>query len=181
MNEQLLADQYQRLCETLLAIKRSGDWKPYATWEYYVAKRWSLSKSRAKFLCDFATFVGMCRAEHLRLPDTPENVKPVLALAQKRWMDAWALCVQYADGPINASHCEATLSQFGFIARRRLPDHVLNGQRVRKAAKTLAEVGDGENLVDQIGSRGLGKHWDDGMRVAIDMDQAKWNRERGGG
>lgn len=181
MNEQLLANYHQQLAETLLAIKKSGDWKPYATWEYYVQKRWSLSKSRAELLCKFAKFCGLCRAQNYRMPDSPENVKPILALAQKRWIDAWALCVQYADGPINAGHCEATLAQFGFITRKKLPPHVLNGQRVRKAAKLLAGVEDGERLVEEGGARVLGKEWDTGIRHAIDIDQAKWNRERGNG
>lgn len=176
MNEQLLASHYERMCETLWAIKKSGDWKATcSSFDIYVSRRWSLSKTRAKLLCNFAEFVADCRKEYLRIPDAPENVKPILALAKKHWLDAWRLCVHYADGPINADHCEATLDHFGMYARKKLPPHVLNGQRVRRAAKTMAEFEDGEKLVTQIGADGLGRKWDDAVRVVIDADQARMN------
>lgn len=181
MNADLLTQSYRDYCETLLAIRRSGEWKEHATtFDDYAKLRWSLSKTRAKLLCDFAKLIGLCRKEGLPLPDTPENVKPLLSLAQKHWLDVWRLVLDCTGasmngGPkiINAASVQAVMDRFGIVAHKKLPEHVLKGQRVRRAAKTMAEIGDGEALVGQVGKRGLGKYWDDGVRVVIEADQAR--------
>ena len=43
----------------------------------------------------------------------------------------------------------------------------------------LAEQGDGEKLVEHIGSEGLGKDWNKAVEVTIDADQARMNAEKG--
>ena len=178
MNEQLLESSILQMCEHLRAIRKSGDWRSdTATFAEYAQDHWSLSKTRAKLMCDFATFASMVRSENLHMPRSPECVKPILELAQKYWLDVWRICLQYSDGrPINAKYCLATMDQFGFVARKRIPDKILKGRKVRRAAKTLAEIEDGEALVDEIGPSGLGHDWDMAVRVAIDADQAKRNK-----
>lgn len=179
MTESLIGAAWLQLCGHLLSVRRTGSWKAHASsFDLYVQQRWSLSKTRAKLMCDFAKFCSLARENLLRIPDSPDNIKPVLELPHRRWMDAWRVCVNYAEGPINAAHCQATLSQFGFIVRKRLPEHVLNGQRLRKAAKSLANLGDGEKVAEQLGPRGFGKDWDKAVEVVIDADQTKMTRER---
>jgi len=181
MSEQLLGTAYQQLCEHLLAIRKSGEWRTEAvSFDTYVKLRWSISKTRAKLLCDFAAFCQMARKDYLRVPDSPDNIKPILALPHKHWVATWKLCCDYADGkPINASHCQATMDHFGVVARKRIPDYILNRKQVRKAAATMAAFKDGEKLADQVGVEGLGKHWKEAVRVTIEADQFAYD-ERGG-
>lgn len=179
MNDDLLTEGYHQYCDTLLAIRRSGEWKDHApSFDDYAQKRWSLSKTRAKLLCNFAKFVAMCREHRIELPETPENVKPILGLAQKYWLDVWRLVLDSnGSAMVNAANVQAVMDRFGILAQRKLPQHVLNGQRVRRAAKTMAEFGDGEQLVEQVGKRALGKHWQDGVRVTIEADQARMDND----
>jgi len=179
MNEQFFASANLQMCEHLAAIRKSGDWHHYAaSFDVYVQLRWSLSKTRAKLLCDFAKFCKMVGQEKLKIPGSPENVRPILMLPQKRWLEIWAICINYADGPINAKHCTATMEQFGFIARKKIPEKILNSRRVRHAAKTMAQFKDGEALVEQVGVKGLGGDWDMAVRVTIDADQAKTGKQK---
>ena len=177
MNEQLLETSYVNYCETLLAIRKSREWSVWAlTWEEYVTKRLSMSKTRAKLLCDVAKFRAMCRAELFTiLPETPENVRPILSLPQKAWIEIWELVVSCATGPINAKHCEAVMQRFNVYSRKKIPPDVLAGMRLRRAAKTMAGFEDGEKVAGQVGKNGFGKIWDDAVRVTIDADQAKRN------
>ena len=114
MSEQLLGTAYQQLCEHLLAIRKSGEWRTEAVnFDTYVKLRWSISKTRAKLLCDFAAFCQMARKDYLRVPDAPENIKPILDLTHGKWMGVWRLCIDYADGkPINAQSCQAIMDHF---------------------------------------------------------------------
>jgi hypothetical protein len=175
VNEQLLVDHYATYCETLLAIRKSGDWREWhETWDEYVVKRWSISKSRAKLLCNFAKFRRMARDElYGTLPETAEQVRPILALSHRLWLEVWELCVCYADGPINARHCEGVMMHFGINARKKLSPDAIKAIRVRRAAKTMAEMKDGQALVTEIGGRALGKNWNKAVEVVIDADQAR--------
>lgn len=110
------------------------------------------------------------------LPDSPENIAPLLGLPQKRWMDVWQMYRQFATGPTTASSCQAFLDHFGQGRRKKIPLHILHGKQVRKAAETLASLGDGEALVEEIGPRGLGSKWDEAVRTVIDADQARMNK-----
>jgi hypothetical protein len=177
VNEGFLIGAYVTYCTTLLAIRHSGEWREWAdTWDEYVRDRWSLSKSRAKLLCSFAAFRLLCEKKEVRrLPDTPEQCKPLLALPKKQWLETWELVVDTADGPINAQHVESTMRRFRIFARKGIPPDVQAGIRVRRAAKTMAEFGDGERLVETVGERGLGNDWKDAVRVTIDADQARMN------
>lgn len=180
MNEPLFSAAYHSLCENLLAIRRSGDWKSEASdFDSYVKARYSLSKTRAKLFCNFAIFTKLCREAGMDLPETPDNVEPVLKLAQKRWLEVWELILAYAPDmrALNAQHCKSVMDHFGVLTNKRIPPHVLKGMRVRRASKVLAELGDGEQLVSEIGAKGLGKHWDESVRVVIDADQARMDAQ----
>ena len=178
MNEDLLTAGWEQVCDQLAAIRKTGEWeRTHSSFDAYAKSRWSLSKTRAKLFCDFSKFCSMCRQARLPLPDAPDNVAPILRLTQKRWLEVWQMAVNYQDGAINAQYCESVMSQFGVIKDKKLPPHVINGMRVRKAAKTMAEIGDGEALVDQVGTRGLGKSWDECVKVVIDADQARMDRD----
>jgi hypothetical protein len=181
MNERALADSYAIVCDTLRAIRKSGEWKDWCeSWEEYVAKRWSITKSRAKLLCDFAKFREMALREMFgTLPETPEQVKPILALPHRLWLEVWQLCIDYADGVITAKHCEGVMMHFGINARRRLSPEALKAIRVRRAAKTMADMRNGEQLVSEIGAQSLGSNWERAVEVVIDADQARMNERRG--
>lgn len=175
MNEDLMVTEYVRYCESLLALRKSGDWKSWhETWEEYVSSRWGLSKTRAKLLCGFAKFREMCEAELFgTLPETPEQVKAILALPQKQWLETWELVLAYVSFPIRPSNVEAAMQHFHIYANKRVPPDVLKAQRVRRAAKTLAGMESGEKLVEEIGARGLGKNWGKAVEVVIEADQAR--------
>lgn len=172
-----MAIAWQQLCETLLAIRKSREWAPeFISFEAYVVGRWALSKTRAKLFCDFAKFCAMARAEYLPLPISPDTVTPVLRLQQSRWMEVWAICSSYDAKTKN--EIQSLLAHLGIGNSKRIPQYILNGRRVRKAAETLAEFNDGEKLVDEIGPDALGKNWDEAVRVTIDADQAKMDETR---
>ena len=177
MSESLLAAAWVQVADNMLAIRRAGDWRrDAASFDVYVAKRWSISKTRAKMLCNFATFCSMARGEFLRIPDSPDNIKPILDVAKKRWMDSWRICLDHAgDQLINAEHCKATMEYYGMGVRHKVPPKVLKGQRIRRATKTIAGMEDGTELVNDVGVGGLGHDWDVAMEVMIDADQAKMN------
>lgn len=181
MNEELMVSEYVRYCDSLLALRKSGDWKDWHdTWEEYAQSRWGLSKTRSKMLCDFAKFRALC-VEHgsAFLPNTPEQVKAVLALPQKQWLETWELVLAYVSFPIRPANVEAAMQHFHIYANKRIPPDVLKAQRVRRAAKTLAGMESGEKLVEEIGARGLGKNWGKAVEVVIDADQARLNAPRG--
>lgn len=177
MNEQLLEGAYVTYCQTLLAVRKSGDWKAwYDDWSEYVKKRWGLSKSRAKVLCDFAQFRAMCESELFgTLPETPEQVKALLALPKKRWLETWELILSVCKSPILQQNVESAMEHFGIYANKKLAPEALKAIRVRRAAKTIAEMGDGAQLVGEIGGRALGKNWDKAVEVVIEADQARMN------
>ncbi len=179
MSESLFTLAIQQQCEHLLAIRKSGDWRrDAASFDIYCKKRWSLSKTRAKLLCDFAKFCQMAREEHMKLPDSPDNVRPLLSLPQRCWLDVWTMVLDYSREPVGAAALSAIFDHLGIVSRNRVPSWILNGKRVRKAAETIAGLGDGTELVDDIGPQGLGKHWDKAVKVVIDADNAKAD-ERG--
>lgn len=177
MNEQLLENAYAAYCQELFALRKSGDWKAWHDdWADYVKKRWGLSKSRAKLLCDFAQFRGMCEAELFgTLPETPEQVKALLALPKKRWLETWEMILSICKLPILPQNVESAMEHFGIYANKKLPPDALKAIRVRRASKTLADVGSGEQLVQDIGPRALGKHFDKAVEVVIDAHQARLN------
>jgi hypothetical protein len=160
-----------------LALRKSGDWKDWHdSWDDYVASRWGLSKTRAKLLCNFAKFRRMCEAELMgTLPETPEQVKAVLALPQKQWLETWELVLSYCSLPIRPANVEAALMHFHVYPHRRLSPEALKAIRVRRAAKTLADMQNGEQLVAEIGAKALGKNWAKAVEVVIDADQARLN------
>lgn len=179
MNEALLTSYYVSYCETLLAIRKSGDWKDWhPSWDDYVQRRWSLSKSRAKLLCQFAQFRNMALEETFgTLPETPEQVKSILGLPQKLWIETWDLVI--SDNPrlpITAQNVESTLQRFGIYAHKTLSPEAKKAIRVRRAAKTMAEMSDGEKLVNEIGGKALGKNWTKAVEVVIDADQERMNQ-----
>lgn len=178
MNEDLWVSSYVAFCESLWGLRKSGDWKAWhETWEEYVQQRWGLSKSRAKLLCDFAKFRALCEAELFgTLPDTPEQVKALLALPQRAWLETWELVCNYCKAPITPQNVESCMQHFKIFARKSVPPDVLKGIQVRRAAKTLAGMKDGEKLVHEIGTRGLGAKWDEAVRVVIDADQERMNQ-----
>lgn len=177
MNEDLMVTEYVRYCDSLLALRKSGDWKSWHdTWEEYVSSRWGLSKTRAKLICDFAKFREMAEAELFgTLPETPEQVRAVLALPQKQWLETWELVLSYCSLPIRPTNVEAALQNFHIYANKRVPPDVLKAMRVRRAAKTLAGMESGEQLVQEIGARALGKNWNKAVEVVIDADNERRN------
>lgn len=177
MSEPFVQAGWEQVASNLLAIRQSRSWQSEAvSWEHYCKQRWSLSKTRAKLLCNFAKLCAECRKEYLHVPDSPDNVAPILALSHKRWLEAYRVCLDYAKGkPLNAEHCRSIMEHFGIVAHKRVPDFVLKKKRVQKAASTMASFGDGEKLVDEIGAESLGKKWKDGVRVMIEADQAAWS------
>src|SRR5687767_11380497 len=123
MNEGLMVSEYVRYCGALLALRKSGDWKAWhETWDEYVKSRWGLSKSRAKLLCAFARFYDMCEAELFgTLPESPEQVKAILALPQKKWLEAWEFVLNDNTLPILPQNVESTLARFGIFANKKIP------------------------------------------------------------
>lgn len=185
MNEQLLGAAWQQVCDNLLALRKSRVWRSsHASFNDYAAERWKLSKTRAKLYCDFSTFCAMCRDEFKPVPDCPDNVQPILGLAQKDWIYAYQLCLDKSKDEngfrfteMTHKHILDTLSFYGIGIRRRVPEIVLKARKVRAAAKTMAEMGDGEKLVEDIGAAALGHDWDMAVAVTIDADQAKMNKK----
>lgn len=177
MNEELMIGEYVRYCESLLALRKSRDWSEwYETWDDYVSKRWGMSKSRAKLLCDFAKFRAMCvEQQYTTLPDTPEQVKALLALPQKQWLETWELVLSVAPPPVLPQNVESAMEHFGIFAHKKLSPEALKAIRVRRAAKTMAEMSDGASLVAEIGGKALGKNWSKAVEVVIDADQARLN------
>jgi hypothetical protein len=178
MNEGLMVSGYVGYCENLLALRKSGDWRAwFETWDEYVQKRWGLSKSRAKLVCDFAKFRRECEAEMLSdLPETPEQVKALLSLPQKQWLETWELVLNYCKPPITPANIEGAMQHFHIYARKSLSPEAVKAIRVRRAAKVMAEMHDGEQLVNEIGGRALGKNWTKAVEVVIDADQARMNQ-----
>ena len=180
MNEELMTSSYVTYCLNLLALRKSADWKAWhESWEEYVKVRWGLSKSRAKLLCDFGKFRGMCEEEGYGvLPQTPEQVKELLALPQKQWLETWELVLSYCKPPITPQNVGSVMQHCGVYAHKKLKPEVVKAIRVRRAAKTMAEMNNGTELVGEIGGKALGKNWNKAVEVVIDADQARLN-ERG--
>ena len=171
MNEPLFAAAYQQLADALLAIHRSREWSlEYDSFDAYVAGRWNLPKTRARLLVNFAKFCGLCREEGIPIPETPETVAPIFRLAQKRWLQVWQMVRQYAEAPYTSDDCQGIMNHFGIYPNDRPPEHVVKGRKIRRAAKTIAEMKDGTELVREIGGDALGDDWDDAVRVAVDAD-----------
>lgn len=184
MNEQLLTAAWCQVCDNILSLRKSDAWRgSHASFNDYADEVWNLSKTRAKLFCDFSMFSAMCREDHLRQPAAPDVVSAILSLLPKKeWLFTWQLCIERAldDGDMSkltAKHIRGVMDFYGIGIRRRIPENVLKGRKVRAAAKTLAEIGDGEQLVEDIGVTGLGHDWDMGVRVAIDADQAKMDKK----
>lgn len=180
MNEQLMTESYATYCQNLLALRKSGDWKAWhSTWDDYVSSRWGISKTRAKLLCGFAKFRELAEeALFGTLPETPEQVRAVLALPQKQWLETWELVLSVVTLPIRPANVESAMQHFHIYANKRVPPDVLKAMRVRRAAKTLAGMESGEQLVSEIGARALGKNWNKAVEVVIDADQARLNVAR---
>jgi hypothetical protein len=179
MNEQILESAYASYCESLLALKRSGDWKPrHKTWEDYAKARLGLSKSRAKLLCGFAKFRALLEAELFgTLPESPEQVKALLALPQRQWVEAWELVITDNGAPISPQNVDSTLQRFHLYAHKKLAPDVVKAIRVRRAAKVMAEMQNGTELVGEIGGRALGVNWTKAVEVIIDADQARLDEQ----
>lgn len=181
MNEELMVSSYVTYCQNLLALRKSGDWKDWhETWDGYVKERWGLSKTRAKLVCGFAKFRAMCEAELFgTLPETPEQVKELLALPQKQWIEVWELVLSVCTFPIRPQNVESAMQHFGIYAHKTLSPEALKAIRVRRAAKTMAEMGSGAAVVSEIGGKALGKNWNKAVEFVIDADQERQNEQRG--
>jgi hypothetical protein len=179
MNEHLLATAYLRYCEHLVALKKSGDWKAqHESWDVYVQRRWGMSKSRAKLLCGFVKFRALLEAELVDvMPETPEQVKEILALPQHQWVETWLLVLNYCKPPITPGNVVSCLQHFKVYARKALSPTVRKAIRVRRAARTMSEMENGSDLVSEIGSKALGANWDDAVRVTIEADQARMDAQ----
>jgi len=184
VNEQLLTAAWCQVCDNMLSLRKSSRWRTsHASFNDYASDVWNLSKTRAKLFCDFSTFSTMCRQDNLQQPAAPDVVSNILSLLpQKEWLFTWQLCIDKSlnDGcrsRLNAKHIRGVMDFYGMGVRRRIPDSVLKARKVRKAAKTMAEIGDGEALVNEIGVQALGHDWDMGVRVTIDADQAKMDKK----
>lgn len=179
MNEQLLGSAYVSYCESLLALKRSGDWKAwFESWDEYVKARWGLSKSRAKLLCAFIKLRTLLEAELFgTLPETPEQVKSILALPQKQWLETWELVINDNKLPISPQNVDSTLERFHIYPHKKLSPEAVKAIRVRRAAKTLASMNNGTELVAEIGGRALGKNWNKAVEVIIEADQARLDEQ----
>jgi hypothetical protein len=177
MNEHFLEERYVAYCEELAALRKSGDWKAWHDdWDHYCKVRWGLSKSRAKLICAFAKFRDLAKNQLFHtLPETPEQVKAILALPQKDWLETWELVCNYCELPITPQNVEACLEHFKIFGKKKIPPDILKGIRLRRAAKTVAQFEDGEKLASELGPRGLGKNWDQAVRVVIDADNEKRN------
>jgi hypothetical protein len=109
------------------------------------------------------------------LPETPEQVKELLALPQKQWLETWDLVLDDNQPPILPRNVESTLQRFAIFAHKKLSPEALKAIRVRRAAKTMAEMKSGTELVSEIGGRALGVNWTKAVEVVIDADQARLN------
>lgn len=168
----MMLESYVSYCEGMVELRRRGEWKQHAaTFAEYAAARFSLSKTRVELICKFVALRRDAQAAGLALPETPEQVAPLLALPRKRWLEAWELVLDVSGGEVTARTIQGVFERFGICVRRRVPPHILRGIRVRRAAKALAAEADGEALALELGRRGLGRHWDDAVRVVIDADQ----------
>lgn len=171
MNEDLFGSANYTLCQNLLALKKDDEWqRDHGDFYAYTKKRWGLSKTRTKLLLAFVHFVTMAREARMRLPESPENVAPVLNLPQKLWLVAWEYCVTCAEGPITLSHVQATLARFGLISRKKLPPEVMDNMRAKRAAKNLAEIENVENV------KSVSNDWEAGVHNMIEIDQQRMNR-----
>lgn len=181
MNEDLMVSSYVSYCQNLLALRKSSDWKAWhETWDGYVKERWGLSKTRANLVCAFAKFRAMCEAELFgTLPETPEQVKALLALPQKQWLETWELVLSVSTLPVRPHNVESAMQHFHIFANKRLSPEVTKAIRVRRAAKTMAEMKNGAELVHEIGGKALGKNWTKAVEVVIDADQERLNEQRG--
>ena len=177
MSEELLIASFEQVCQNLLAIRKERDWVgSYTSFDDYLKLRWSLSKTRGKLFCSFALFSNMAREAGVRMPDTPDNIAPLLNLPQKQWLDAWEMVCAHHKGYINAVGVLSTLDFYGLGVRRRVPAKILKARKIQAAARTLAHEHDGEKLVEDIGAKGLGHDWDMAVKVVIDADQAKMDK-----
>jgi hypothetical protein len=177
-SEAMLESAYATYCQTLCSLRKSGEWKAWhEDWSEYCKQRWGLSKSRAKALAHFAKFRDMCEAELFgTLPETPEQVKPIMALPQKKWLETWEMVLGVCKFPITPQNVESALQHFGIYANKRLSPEARKAIRLRRAAKTMAEAGEGSAVVSQIGGRALGKRWDAAVKFVIDADQERMNQ-----
>ena len=182
MDEELLSSLWLQLCDQVRVIRDSRQWiGEGGTWDNYCKTRWSLSKSRANLYYRFSKFAQMCREADMPPPTSPDNVAPILQLTQKRWINCYRYCLNFVRPQrLTAQGCKNAMEHAGVVARKKPPQHVITGGRVRKAAKLLADIGDGEALVEQIGPKGLGKDWPDATRVVIDAEGARLTSERNG-
>lgn len=170
-----MVSSYVTYCLNLLALRKSDDWKAWhETWDDYVKVRWGLSKSRAKLLCGFARLRGMCEAEGYGvLPESPEQVKELLALPQKLWLETWELVLNYCKPPIMPHNIEGVMQHANLYAHKKLSPEAMKAIRVRRAAKTMSEMNNGTALVHEIGGKALGKNWNKAVEVVIDADNAR--------
>lgn len=182
MNEQILESNYVAYCESLYGLRRGGEWKAWhETWDGYVRERWGLSKSRAKLICAFIKMRSMLHDQTFgfgTLPQTPEQVKSILALPQKQWLETWDLVLNDNKPPISPGNVDSTLQRFHIFPHKKLSPEALKAIRVRRAAKVMAEMSNGTELVDEIGGRALGKNWVKAVEVVIDADQARLNERK---
>lgn len=175
MDEQLLRDAAHDYAVTLLAIART--FKKRADFYEHCANRYSLSKTRAALLCHFAEFNAMCREAEVTRPDHPENVAPILSLPKKQWLDAWEIvCSMQQWKDLNAKNVKACMDRMG-IAPKRTPKHIIERMKIQRAAKTFAEIDDGQKLANVLGPKGFGRNWDGAVHNVIEADQARMDLE----
>lgn len=167
----MIAASFQQLADNLLAIRKSRDFAGYKTFDEYAKRVLSLSKTKARQWCNFSTFCRMCREENLPPPVTPDNVAAILGMPQKTWMSTWRYCVD-----MSATNAQQ-IAELGVVQRKRVPEHILKARQVKKAAKTFAELEDGERVVDLVGPDGLGRHWPDAVRFVIEADQSRMDEQ----
>ena len=152
----MLTSSIHAMCENLVAVKRHRWWEQqYAEFEDYVFQHYGYSKTRTKLYLRFGKFCAMCRDERLPMPNSPELVQKVMKMTQGKWMPAWRIIVDMAEGPITADHIKATLEHHGFITDKRLPQNVLDRMASKRAGKALSSIQDPDAITHP------GKEWQD--------------------
>ena len=91
MSQALLTSSYLSYCENLHSIHHNSWYKPeFESFDAFAASL-SLSKARAKLIINFVNFRLMAENEGMRMPTSPEQVRSLLSMPRKRWLEIWEL------------------------------------------------------------------------------------------
>lgn len=166
MSEENISGAWRHLCDNVYVERQEHG-------EAYVMSRWSLSKSRLDEFCKFSKLCRKCYEAGIPEPRSPDTVKPILRLAQKRWLDTWNMC--YQRGADTAQSIEALFDHVGIIKRRKPPQRVIEKNRVQRAMNALAKIEDPEGFVKRNGEAALGKDFGTGFYNAVEIEQGRMN------